>query len=257
MVKDKFLFFRNFKETADKLPDDLRLKFYDAMTAYVFEGVEPDDVVISALIAAIKPDLDKKEKRGGNHNPSGSNQHSIEDKITQTRTNEVKIGQNSSNEDKRGQSRSNDVKENLIEVKVGQSDLQKEEKKNPPLTPHKENNKNILYPLTPKGVCPLDEKTVDLEDYIAQKKPRTIFVPPTLEQVKSYIAERNLSVDAQKFMSYFEAGNWMDSEGKKVKNWKQKLITWDSRDRTLRAAKSLLPQSVGVKSGSYAEDIPL
>ena len=255
-MKDKFLFFKNFKETADKLPDDLRLKFYDAMTAYVFEGVEPDDVVISALIAAIKPDLDKKEKRGGNHNPSGQNQHN-EVKRGQNRSNEVKRGQSCSKEDKVGQTRSNDSSLSSFEVKVGQNDLQKEEKKNPPLTPHKENNKNILYPLTPKGVCPLDEKTVDLEDYIAQKEPRTIFVPPTLEQVKSYITERSLSVDAQKFMNYFEAGNWIDSEGKKVKNWKQKLITWDSKERTLRAAKNLIPQKTGVASGTYGKDIPL
>ena len=76
-MKDKFMFFVNFKETADKLPDDLRLKFYDAMTDYVFNGIEPDDVVVSALITAIKPSLDKEDGRknnGGNHNPTGKNQ---------------------------------------------------------------------------------------------------------------------------------------------------------------------------------------
>lgn len=34
-MKDRFLFFENFKKIADTLPDDLRLKFYDALTSYV------------------------------------------------------------------------------------------------------------------------------------------------------------------------------------------------------------------------------
>lgn len=75
-MRDKFLFFKNFKTVADKLPDDLRLKFYDAMTAYVFDGVEPDDPIVDALVGAIKPSLDKVDNRGGNHNPTGQNQYS-------------------------------------------------------------------------------------------------------------------------------------------------------------------------------------
>lgn len=75
-MRDKFLFFKNFKTVADKLPDDLRLKFYDSMTAYVFDGVESDDPVIAALVGAIKPSLDKVDNRGGNHNPTGQNQYS-------------------------------------------------------------------------------------------------------------------------------------------------------------------------------------
>ena len=85
-MSEKFMFFENFKETADKLPDDLRLKFYDGLTDYVFKGVEPDDAVICALVNAIKPSLDKVEKRGGNHNPTGQNQYSGGQK-------EVKVGQ--------------------------------------------------------------------------------------------------------------------------------------------------------------------
>ena len=75
-MNKRFLFFENFKSIADKLPDDMRLKFYDALLAYVFDGVEPDDVMIAALITAIKPSLDKEDKRGGNNNPTGQNQYS-------------------------------------------------------------------------------------------------------------------------------------------------------------------------------------
>lgn len=79
MAKDKFMFFQNFKAIADKLDDDMRLKFYDALTNYVFNDEEPTDVIISALVEAIKPSLDKvdgRQNNGGNHNPNGVNQHS-------------------------------------------------------------------------------------------------------------------------------------------------------------------------------------
>ena len=82
-MKDRFMFFYNFKQTADNLPDELRLKFYDALTAYAFVGEEPDEPIIRALVSAFKPSLDKEERRGGNHNPTGQNGQS-----------EVKDGQN-------------------------------------------------------------------------------------------------------------------------------------------------------------------
>ena len=96
-MSDRFMFFANFKEIADRLSDDLRLKFYDAMTDYVFKGDMTDDAVISALITAIKPSLDKEERRGGNHNPTGQNQYSLGQK-------EVKTGQNKSKGGQSGQS---------------------------------------------------------------------------------------------------------------------------------------------------------
>lgn len=60
-----------------------------------------------------------------------------------------------------------------------------------------------------------------------QSSPKRTFTPPTLEEVEKYIEEKNLAVDAKSFIDYFEAGAWTDSRGKKVKNWKQKLQTWN------------------------------
>jgi len=51
--------------------------------------------------------------------------------------------------------------------------------------------------------------------------------PPTLEEVQNYIQEKQLSVDADFFYNYFEAGAWTDRDGKEVKNWKQKLQVWN------------------------------
>lgn len=56
------------------------------------------------------------------------------------------------------------------------------------------------------------------------------FVPPTLEEVKAYCQERNNNVDPKKFFDYYEQGQWKDSKGNPVKNWKQKLITWENKE---------------------------
>ena len=64
---------------------------------------------------------------------------------------------------------------------------------------------------------------------IGAKRKR--FTPPTLEEVQAYCRERNNNVDAKKFYEYYNTGNWKDAKGNPVKNWKQKLITWEGREK--------------------------
>lgn len=50
---------------------------------------------------------------------------------------------------------------------------------------------------------------------------------PTLEEIENYIQEKKyFSVDAKMFFDYYSCNNWED-----VKNWKQKLITWNSKSK--------------------------
>lgn len=61
-----------------------------------------------------------------------------------------------------------------------------------------------------------------------KKREKKVFSPPSLQEIQKYIIEKNLNVDANRFYSYFTEGNWVDSKGNKVKNWKQKIITWSN-----------------------------
>jgi len=61
------------------------------------------------------------------------------------------------------------------------------------------------------------------------KRDKRNFTPPTFDDVSAYCKERNSSVDPKKFFDYFNAGNWIDSKGNPVRNWKQKIITWEGR----------------------------
>lgn len=93
------------------------------------------------------------------------------------------------------------------------------------------------------------ENTKELD--ICDKPKKSHFIPPTIEEVRAYCRERNSSVDPDKFFEYFQTGNWKDSKGNPVKNWKQKVITWEKfnnnntdrqepkRDEVLRLAMEM------------------
>ena len=64
----------------------------------------------------------------------------------------------------------------------------------------------------------------------APQKNKNVFVPPTFEDVEAYAKERKRSDLAKKFFDYYTAGEWKDKDGKQVKSWKQRFITWESRN---------------------------
>jgi predicted phage replisome organizer len=91
-----------------------------------------------------------------------------------------------------------------------------------------------------KRICNA-EKEIEIEKREKSKSIRT-FVPPTLEEVKAYASENHLNVDAERFYRYFTTPNdkgetWVDSKGNKVKNWKQKMLTWDRADSTVNVSQ--------------------
>lgn len=78
-------------------------------------------------------------------------------------------------------------------------------------------------------------KNIRNKEYIKEKNIKK--EKPSLEEIQNYILEKGLSVDAKKFFEYFEEGNWIDSKGQKVINWKQKLLTWNKFRSCSKARK--------------------
>lgn len=75
-----------------------------------------------------------------------------------------------------------------------------------------------------------EKDNIIINNNIIQKERRkSTFKIPTLEEVQKYITEKKLDINAKQFIDYYEEGNWCDSKGNKVKNWKQKLLTWNGR----------------------------
>lgn len=59
-------------------------------------------------------------------------------------------------------------------------------------------------------------------------KEKKKFIPPSFEEVEAYCKERNSPVNPKDFYDYFDTGHWIDSKGEPVRNWKQKIITWEN-----------------------------
>ena len=70
------------------------------------------------------------------------------------------------------------------------------------------------------------EKELEIEKDINNKPKRKRFVPPTLEEVKAYCAERKNNVDAERFVNYYESNGWMVGKSK-MKDWKAAVRTWE------------------------------
>jgi len=63
-----------------------------------------------------------------------------------------------------------------------------------------------------------------------ESKERKLAVP-SFEEVQVYVKEKNLNVNPKTFYDYFSEGDWEDSKGNKVLNWKQKILTWNKFEK--------------------------
>lgn len=70
------------------------------------------------------------------------------------------------------------------------------------------------------------------EPSIPKPKPKPkerLSIPPTLEQVTSYCAQRGNAVDPETFIDFNESKGWMVGKNK-MKDWQAAIRTWEKRD---------------------------
>lgn len=232
-MSSKFMFFANFKETADKLPDDLRLKFYDAMTDYVFNGIEPEDVIISALITAIKPSLDKEDGRGGARDGAGAkknNQNAKKQSIT--------INDNNVEQSKTIKTiKNNQNNQSFLETETETEDILSPKYKNSNefvvLSPYEGDancsvcNRRAKFEINGERFCGQHTR-IELSKYgRLDLLPRESFVKPSLDDVRSYCQERNNQVDAERWFNYYSSNGWKVGKNS-MKDWRAAVRTWET-----------------------------
>ena len=62
-----------------------------------------------------------------------------------------------------------------------------------------------------------------------EKKPR--FYPPTLEELKKYIADNKYNVDSERFIDYYTANGWTVGKNR-MKDWKAAVRNWDRSQKS-------------------------
>lgn len=80
-----------------------------------------------------------------------------------------------------------------------------------------------------------NEKPIPVSDTVTnpntdkdRKRQRKRFTPPTRQECIDYAREKHPSVDGGRFWDYYAEGDWHDSRGNPVRNWKLKMNTWDN-----------------------------
>lgn len=93
-------------------------------------------------------------------------------------------------------------------------------------TPIKQNFKDTIYNNTSNEYYKINNIGGQ-----APQTTKTNFKKPTLEEVKAYCIERKNSVDAQRFIDFYESKGWMVGKNK-MKDWKASVRTWESKDKS-------------------------
>lgn len=207
MAKNSIIFYRDWADMLLRLPEQMRHKAVDAILAYISNGEEPTDPevaygVFMAIRAHIERDANKYDQVCKKRAESG-------------RRGGIKKAKNLSNVTKSKQdlanvaiaTKSKQNKQDLANVADNDND---NENDNDITNNIKINNNNI--------------------NIIAPKK---IFKPPTIAEVKDYIATKEYTIDAEAFIAYYDSNGWMVGRHK-MKNWKAALVTWQKRNQNER-----------------------
>ena len=74
-----------------------------------------------------------------------------------------------------------------------------------------------------------EEDEEDDDDYISSReKKRTVFIPPSVEEVRRYCTERGNAVDPEAFVAHYTSKGWMVGKNK-MKDWKAAVVTWERK----------------------------
>ncbi len=189
-----FMFYGSYHEAVKELPDEEQGAVYKAILDYAFEQKLPDlNGVAKAIFVLVKPSIDTAIK-------------------------------NYENGKQGGRPLKNNPNENLEEIQnITQTETQSKSETETEDTTETQTLLKIK-----------DKRNIDV--FKKKDEKEKVFIPPTLEEIIEYANERQSSVDPQRFYDFFTADDdpkkhWIDSKGNRVKNWKQKLITWETQGR--------------------------
>ena len=198
--KGSFILFTEQRAVIDKLSDEQAGRLIKAIYEYAETGVMPElDEMLDLVITPFKLSIDRNNSKW--------------QETKQKRSEAGKLGAEAKKQKQAKQANANFDKQSQANQAVSVSDS--------------------------VSVSVSVNDSVSVNKIKKEKRKRKDFIPPTLEAVEQYAKEKQLNVDTRKFYDYFTAGNWTDSNGKEVKNWKQKMITWSSHTEKKNLPKEI------------------
>ena len=86
-----------------------------------------------------------------------------------------------------------------------------------------------------------ENTSLNKEDKKAETAKR--FTPPSIDEVQSYVSEKNYSVDAESFVAFYQSKNWFVGKNK-MKDWHAAVVTWEKRNKEFPAKKQSTTKNV-------------
>lgn len=69
-----------------------------------------------------------------------------------------------------------------------------------------------------------------------KKESKERFIPPTVDEVRAYCAERCNTVDAEAFVAFYASKGWKVGTST-MKDWRAAVITWEKREKSAPALR--------------------
>ncbi|MCD8207700.1 MAG: DUF6291 domain-containing protein, partial [Bacteroidales bacterium] len=98
--------------------------------------------------------------------------------------------------------------------------------------PHGQKNNQTVGDSDSDSVSDSDSESVS-ENHKKEsdlKVTRERFKPPTVDEVREYAAERGYTVDAERFVDYYQTNGWMAGKNH-MKDWKAAVRNWDRNNK--------------------------
>lgn len=201
MERKQFTWYRSYYDALKELPAEEFRDIVLAVCAYALDGEEPElSGVARSIFTLIRPTLEVGRSRAENR--SRTEQTSLSAEQTGNRPEQTK-NKPEQTQNKRKQTGN----------KPEQTSKEKEKEKE-----RESENDSYCSPPPPSG-------------------PKR-FVPPTLAEVQSYVAERQSPVDPQGFIDFYASKGWMVGKTP-MKDWKaacRNAETWERWSRTEASA---------------------
>lgn len=203
MERKQFTWYRSYYDALKELPAEEFRDIVLAVCAYALDGEEPElSGVARAIFTLIRPTLEVGRSKAENR--SRAEQTSISAEQTGNRPEQTK-NKPEQTQNKRKQT------DNKPEQTRKEKEKEKEREK-------ESENDSYCSPPPPSG-------------------PKR-FVPPTLAEVQSYVAQRQSPVDPQGFIDFYASNGWMVGKTP-MKDWKaacRNAETWERWSRTEASA---------------------
>jgi hypothetical protein len=206
MERKQFTWYRSYYDALKEIPAEEFRAIVLAVCAYALDGEEPElSGVARAIFTLIRPTLEVGRSKAENRSRAEQTSLSAEQDSNKREQAENKPEQT---ENKRKQT------DNKPEQTRKEKEKEKEREK-------ESENDSYCSPPPPSG-------------------PKR-FVPPTLAEVQSYVAERQSPVDPQGFIDFYESKGWMVGKTP-MKDWKAACRNAETWERWSRKEASAPPK---------------